>query len=111
MVYFSTNYDVDDEVGRSGKKSLGVSNCNRDHPVLKGRLHFVKFQTSKINDCLEFIKTKKLHLGGMCAMHLHVIATSVTVFPISDQTCGTFGNWSHVEGRVIFLMDTKKKLS
>lgn len=66
-MYFSTNYDVDDEVGRSGKKSFGVSNGNRGHPVLKGRLHFVKFETSKINDCLEFIQTKQLHFGGMCA--------------------------------------------
>jgi hypothetical protein len=66
-VYFSTNYDADDEVGRSGKKSLGVSNGNRDYPVLKGRLHFVKFETSKIHDCLDFIQTKQLHLGGMCA--------------------------------------------
>ncbi|KAE8023473.1 hypothetical protein FH972_009163 [Carpinus fangiana] len=64
LVYFSTNYDVDDEVGRSGKKSFGVSNGNRDHPVLKGRLYFVKFETSKINDCLEFIQNKQLHLGG-----------------------------------------------
>ncbi|XP_062158988.1 pantothenate kinase 1 isoform X1 [Alnus glutinosa] len=64
LVYFSTNYDADDEVGRSGKKSLGVPNGNRDYPVLKGRLHFVKFETSKINDCLDFIQTKQLHLGG-----------------------------------------------
>eukprot|EP00249_Psilotum_nudum_P020571 c27763_g1_i2 orf=375-1811(-) len=30
-------------------------------PVLGGRLHFVKFETSKLNDCLEFIESKKLH--------------------------------------------------
>lgn len=58
-MYFSTNDDVDDvdKAVRSGKESLG-----------KGRFHFAKFETSKINDCLEFIRTKQLHLGGMCAL-------------------------------------------
>lgn len=69
LVYFSTNDgDDDDELGRSGKESVGVSNGNRSFPVLKGRLHFSKFETSKINDCLDFIQTKQLHIGGMCGL-------------------------------------------
>ncbi|XP_050276666.1 pantothenate kinase 1 isoform X1 [Quercus robur] len=65
LVYFSTNDgDDDDELGRSGKESVGVSNGNRSFPVLKGRLHFSKFETCKINDCLDFIQTKQLHIGG-----------------------------------------------
>lgn len=31
-------------------------------PILGGRLHFVKFETSKVDDCLEFIESKRLHL-------------------------------------------------
>ncbi|KAK4598050.1 hypothetical protein RGQ29_015530 [Quercus rubra] len=65
LVYFSTNDgDDDDELGGSGKESVGVSNSNRSFPVLKGRLHFSKFETRKINDCLDFIQTKRLHIGG-----------------------------------------------
>ncbi|KAG6551234.1 hypothetical protein Mapa_007160 [Marchantia paleacea] len=47
----------------------------RRHPILGGRLHFVKFETSKLNDCLAFIQSKKLHcsnpiidLGGLDAL-------------------------------------------
>jgi pantothenate kinase len=31
-------------------------------PILGGRLHFVKFETSKVNDCLDFIQSKRLHM-------------------------------------------------
>ncbi|KAI5074724.1 hypothetical protein GOP47_0010685 [Adiantum capillus-veneris] len=37
-------------------------------PVLGGRLHFVKFETSKINECVDFIESKKLYshsTGGL----------------------------------------------
>uniref|UniRef100_A0A6N2LAZ6 pantothenate kinase n=1 Tax=Salix viminalis TaxID=40686 RepID=A0A6N2LAZ6_SALVM len=34
-------------------------------PILGGRLHFVKFETSKINECLDFISSKQLHRGGV----------------------------------------------
>ncbi|KAI9125014.1 hypothetical protein K1719_003630 [Acacia pycnantha] len=54
LVYFTKNNDHSDD-----ESEAGVS-C----PVLKGRLNFKKFETSKINDCLEFIKSMKLHLGG-----------------------------------------------
>ncbi|XP_054824165.1 pantothenate kinase 1-like isoform X1 [Prosopis cineraria] len=54
LVCFTKNEDhPDDESKASGS-------C----PVLKGRINFKKFETSKINDCLEFIKSMKLHLGG-----------------------------------------------
>lgn len=69
LVYFSTNDgDNDDDLGRSGKESVGVSDGNRSYPVLKGRLDFLKFETCKISDCLDFIQTKRLHLGGMCEL-------------------------------------------
>lgn len=66
LVYFTKDGDhfVDGEEGISPRKALETSNGSRNHPVLNGRLNFKKFETSKINDCLDFIKTMKLHLGG-----------------------------------------------
>ncbi|XVE75033.1 hypothetical protein DITRI_Ditri12bG0064900 [Diplodiscus trichospermus] len=66
LVYLSGNNDsgrYDDEQ-RSQNESLDFSVTGTSQPVLKGRLHFTKFETSKINDCLEFISSKKLCLGG-----------------------------------------------
>ncbi|KAI3862932.1 hypothetical protein MKX03_007639, partial [Papaver bracteatum] len=34
---------------------------NRSHHVHRGWLHFVKFETREINQCLDFIKLKQLH--------------------------------------------------
>uniref|UniRef100_A0A7C9EM76 Pantothenate kinase 2 n=1 Tax=Opuntia streptacantha TaxID=393608 RepID=A0A7C9EM76_OPUST len=68
LVYFSRHEDksVEDKRRRSLKKRFGIPNGNRrSYPILGGRLHFVKFETSKINECLEFIKSKNLHRGGM----------------------------------------------
>ncbi|KAI3785775.1 hypothetical protein L1987_44900 [Smallanthus sonchifolius] len=54
LVYFS----------RHEKERFGVTNgSRRSFPILGGRLHFVKFETSKINECLEFIHSKQLHRG------------------------------------------------
>lgn len=66
LVYFTKNDDhiIDGEEGISLEKALGKSKGSRNSPVLNGRLNFKKFETSKIDDCLEFIKTMKLHLGG-----------------------------------------------
>ncbi|CAI9283855.1 unnamed protein product [Lactuca saligna] len=36
---------------------------NKSSPILGGRLHFIKFETNKINECLEFIRSKQLHIG------------------------------------------------
>ena len=44
----------------------GIPNgSRRSYPVLGGRLHFVKFETHKINECLDFINSKQLHRGGI----------------------------------------------
>ncbi|KAK2977505.1 hypothetical protein RJ640_016133, partial [Escallonia rubra] len=61
MVYFSSNSDwpVDDE-GKRSSKEKGSKNCN----FVNGRLHFMKFETRKINDCLQFISSKQLHHYG-----------------------------------------------
>ncbi|XP_009600891.1 pantothenate kinase 2 [Nicotiana tabacum] len=68
LVYFSRHADrqVDDRRKRKVKERLGVSNgSRRSYPILGGRLHFVKFETSKLNECLDFIYSKQLHRGGM----------------------------------------------
>ncbi|XP_057738408.1 pantothenate kinase 2-like [Arachis stenosperma] len=67
LVYFSRHEDqsTDDKRKRSVKERLGLSNGNRrSFPILGGRLHFVKFETRKINECLDFINSKQLHRGG-----------------------------------------------
>ncbi|GMH16794.1 hypothetical protein Nepgr_018635 [Nepenthes gracilis] len=68
LVYFSRHEDkrIEDKRKSSFKQRFGIPNGNRrSYPILGGRLHFVKFETSKINECLEFIKSKQLHRGGM----------------------------------------------
>ncbi|KAH0688261.1 hypothetical protein KY284_018814 [Solanum tuberosum] len=68
LIYFSRHADrqVDDGRKRKVKERLGVTNgSRRSYPILGGRLHFVKFETSKINECLDFMHSKQLHCGGM----------------------------------------------
>ncbi|KAI3504592.1 hypothetical protein L2E82_46491 [Cichorium intybus] len=59
LVYFSRheNFLVDD------KRKKSTNGHKRSSPILGGRLHFIKFETHKINECLEFINSKQLHLG------------------------------------------------
>lgn len=66
LVYFSRHEDrlVNDKRKKSMKERFGVINGNRrSFPILGGRLHFVKFETAKINECLDFIHSKQLHRG------------------------------------------------
>ncbi|XP_022736933.1 pantothenate kinase 2 isoform X2 [Durio zibethinus] len=72
LVYFSRHEDQssDDKRKRTVKERLGISNGNRrSYPILGGRLHFVKFETSKLNECLEFISSKQLHRGRIDSHH------------------------------------------
>ncbi|URE13212.1 pantothenate kinase [Musa troglodytarum] len=68
LVYFSRHEEQspDDKRKRSMNKRFGLSNGNRrSYPILGGRLHFVKFETGKLNECLDFISSKQLHRGGI----------------------------------------------
>ncbi|KAF2315918.1 hypothetical protein GH714_040713 [Hevea brasiliensis] len=68
LVYFSRHEDrtINDKRKKTVKERLGISNGNRrSYPILGGRLHFVKFETRKINECLDFISSKQLHRGGI----------------------------------------------
>jgi len=60
LVFFSRNSGDDED---PPKDLVGVSSG------VNGRLHFAKFETAKINDCLQFISANKLLLGGgMCTL-------------------------------------------
>ncbi|XP_039058092.1 pantothenate kinase 1-like isoform X1 [Hibiscus syriacus] len=66
LVYFCRYDDScrdDDDELMSQNDSL-CSKRENSRPVLEGRLHFAKFETSKINDCLEFLSSMKLCLGA-----------------------------------------------
>ncbi|KAH9776185.1 Pantothenate kinase 2 [Citrus sinensis] len=72
LVYFSRHEDqsIDDKRKKTIKERLGISNGNRrSYPILGGRLHFVKFETTKISECLDFIHSKQLHRGGVDSCH------------------------------------------
>ncbi|KAK7265684.1 hypothetical protein RJT34_33307 [Clitoria ternatea] len=67
LVYFSRHQDqsTNDKRMSNVKNRLGFPNGNRrSYPILGGRLHFVKFETSKINECLDFIYSKQLQCAG-----------------------------------------------
>ncbi|KAA8540811.1 hypothetical protein F0562_024774 [Nyssa sinensis] len=77
LVYFSRHEGqaANDRRKKSVEARLGVSNgTRRSYPILGGRLHFVKFETTKINECLDFIYSKQLHRGGMDSRHWHAEA-------------------------------------
>ncbi|KAG2636416.1 hypothetical protein PVAP13_2NG449600 [Panicum virgatum] len=66
LVYFSRHAELSTEDKRkiSTKRRLGMFNGGRrSYPILGGRLHFVKFETGKLNECLDFISSKQLLRG------------------------------------------------
>uniref|UniRef100_A0A164ULY1 Pantothenate kinase 2 n=1 Tax=Daucus carota subsp. sativus TaxID=79200 RepID=A0A164ULY1_DAUCS len=68
LVYFSRHEDrlINNRRTKSVKEKFGLpTGIRRSYPILGGRLHFVKFETHKINECLDFINSKQLHRGGM----------------------------------------------
>ncbi|KAI5569214.1 hypothetical protein BDE02_12G063600 [Populus trichocarpa] len=73
LVYFSRHQDrPTNDKRKKTVERLGISNGNRrSYPILGGRLHFVKFETSKINECLDFISSKQLHRGGVDSHSWH----------------------------------------
>ncbi|XVF88090.1 hypothetical protein PTKIN_Ptkin19aG0021800 [Pterospermum kingtungense] len=66
LVYFSRYEDqsIDDKMKRNVEERIGISNGNRrSYLILGGRLHFMKFEIRKLNECLYFISSKQLHRG------------------------------------------------
>ncbi|GAB2280468.1 Pantothenate kinase 2, mitochondrial [Dionaea muscipula] len=62
LVYFAKQHDCSgtDTNNGSAEKKDGVQNGRNSYRDLSGRLHFEKFETSKINECLDFILSKQL---------------------------------------------------
>ncbi|XP_026393977.1 pantothenate kinase 2-like isoform X2 [Papaver somniferum] len=59
LVYFSRREQSPAEEEDNAKLIKALENTT--HPVHGGWLHFVKFETREINQCLDFIKFKQLH--------------------------------------------------
>ncbi|KAI4383562.1 hypothetical protein MLD38_009388 [Melastoma candidum] len=53
-----------DENCCSSTESAKISNGINFHSLRGGRLHFQTFETSKVADCIEFIRSKKTDFGG-----------------------------------------------
>lgn len=68
LVYFSRHEEHVSDYRRrkSIKTRFGFTNGKRrSYPILGGRLHFVKFESVKLDECLDFISSKNLHRGGI----------------------------------------------
>ncbi|CAN4123305.1 unnamed protein product [Withania somnifera] len=69
IVYFSTNNkcSTNDEAPTLTKERQEVPNGDFNHHILSGRLYFVKFETSKIEECIKYLSSKKLQqCGAQC---------------------------------------------
>ncbi|KAK4423830.1 Pantothenate kinase [Sesamum alatum] len=66
MVYFPSNSSrsIDDQVNGSSKDGLAASSDDHHYSLLNGRLHFFKFETSKVDDCIDFISSELLQHRG-----------------------------------------------
>ncbi|KAG6426445.1 hypothetical protein SASPL_110668 [Salvia splendens] len=67
MVYFSSGSSSpsDDQKDNYLKDGTNTSIGTSNHNGLRGKLHFLKFETSKIDECIKFISSKHLqHNGG-----------------------------------------------
>lgn len=72
LVYFSReDNSLENYLGKSvAAENTGVLNGCTTHPILNGQLHFAKFETTKINECLDFIESKQIL--GSCGRHQEV---------------------------------------
>ncbi|KAL8035824.1 hypothetical protein ABFX02_12G120900 [Erythranthe guttata] len=66
MVYFSSNSICSSDDQKNGfiKDRIDTAGGNLNYTVLSGRLHFLKFETTKISECMKFISTKRLQEHG-----------------------------------------------
>ena len=49
-----------------------------------GKLHFVKFESSKVDECIDFIEAKGLHRRNGSTMPMRVKATGGGAFKYAD---------------------------
>ncbi|KAL6562645.1 Pantothenate kinase 1 [Orobanche gracilis] len=84
IVYFSssTSCSSDDQKSCFLMDGICTPSGNLKYKVLTGKLHFVKFETRKISECIKFISSKRLHHYG---------------FPISEVVISSY---EHHKGSV-----------
>uniref|UniRef100_A0A383WMF1 Pantothenate kinase n=1 Tax=Tetradesmus obliquus TaxID=3088 RepID=A0A383WMF1_TETOB len=61
LVYFSPDAADSAEAAGLAGSSAGGQRPGHGHHHKGGRMHFVKFETARIDDCLDFIQAKGLH--------------------------------------------------
>lgn len=69
MVYVSSNNhcSTNDQQGQLSNETVSILNGNWNHSAFCGSLHFVKFETRMISECIKFLSSKKLQYpGGRC---------------------------------------------
>ena len=86
----STEAKLDsDRVAASSRASFFDCKLSVSRVMYAGNLHFVKFETSKIEQCLEFIQSKNLHhspgSGQGTKPHMRVQATGGGAFKYADM--------------------------
>ncbi|RAL53277.1 hypothetical protein DM860_006949 [Cuscuta australis] len=80
LVCFSNNssFSLDDD-GMRLTKEKKVSNGDVNYHFLQGSLQFVKFETIKIDDCIKFLASKKIHISGGRCLEAHTPHQNVTI--------------------------------
>jgi type II pantothenate kinase len=63
-----------------------AASAARGHPG--GKLHFVKFETNKVDDCIDFIEAKGLHRRNGSGVPMRVKATGGGAFKYAEVRVG-----------------------
>ena len=70
LVYFSANSDTNAMNGEDGsQQQTKEASSKTTTATLGGRLHFRRFPSSSLKECLDFIERKKLHYSGGSGQH------------------------------------------
>lgn len=116
MVYFSSSSSSsnscssDDQINSYLKDGIDAPNGTSNLRGLRGRLHFLKFETTKISECIKFISSKQLqHDGTLFFFFFAVINISARVicavyhllYVLSIQRCLSASSFSayHTSGK------------
>lgn len=80
LVCFSNNnsFTLDDD-GMRLTKEKEVSNGDVNYHFLHGSLQFVKFETTKIDDCIKFLASKEFNISGGRCVDAHTTNPNITI--------------------------------
>lgn len=92
LVYFSSEDScLENHTGKSvAAENIGVLNGSKNYPILNGKLHFAKFETTKMNDCLDFIESKQIL--GSCCRHQDVSGSKTLTIKATGGGAYKFAN-------------------